>query len=362
MTLDLQACQAPRHGGNLGYAQARFGTPLLRWQDLSTGISPWSYPVPEVPAEVWQRLPGDLAPLLNAAANYYGVAADKLLALPGSQYAIQRFAQDLPAGRVAIPNPGYREHGQSWRAVGHQCYEYQTLVQLQALVSTGVVDHAVVINPNNPTTEAIDPNQLAGLHDQLSGYLLIDEAFVDYRRSLSATHLLKYCPRLFILRSLGKFFGLAGLRLGFLLGTGSPRQALEDKLDDWVINHPALWIGTRALKDCCWHTAQRARITAHAQQLEQQLNQVLGKGFEVYSAGLFTTLSGARKPLYQLYCYLARQGLFTRWCYETGDEELTGEPVDAAAETVPAWLRIGLPPDNGERLGQALVKLVAAQK
>lgn len=365
----------PRHGGNLGYAQARFGTPLRPWQDLSTGISPWPYPVPEIPADIWQRLPGNQAPLLNAAANYYGVGSTQLLALPGSQFAIQRFARYLPTGRVAIPHPGYQEHWRSWQAAGHQVYPYSDAVQLQQLVSSGRVDHALVINPNNPSTQVLDTQLLAQVHDQLSGYLLVDEAFADYRQQqISATPLLAYCPRLFILRSLGKFFGLAGLRLGFLLGSdkssGKVRQALAAELDSWAISHPAIWLGARALRDNCWQIDQRLRIATQERLLEQQLHSTLGGAFSIHTAGLFATLRGAHKPLYQLYTYLARQGLFGRWCYELDEASHGVNSSHSGAATIDdnttpateAWLRLGLPADGGAQLAQALDTLSTATR
>jgi len=341
---------SPAHGGNLHYAERRFGKPSMPWQDLSTGISPWPYPVPPVPDGIWQTLPNDHSPLLQAAANYYAVHQDKLLALPGSQYAILRFARGITPGRVAIPNPGYREHAQGWRRAGHDILEYTTADQLCALVNNGSVDHAVVINPNNPTTEQLSVDTLVELHNQLKGHLLVDEAFADYRPEQSVSTRIAACPSLFILRSPGKFFGLAGLRLGFLIGQGAPREQLAKDLDCWAINHPAIWLGTRVLNDRSWQVTQRQRIAAHQQTLRATLKKYVANHFKIVDAGLFTTLIGEQQLLHQLYTHLAHTGIFTRWGYENN----TGDNPNA-------WLRIGLPPDNSSRLKQALERFATVR-
>lgn len=333
--------QWPQHGGDLHYAQATFGKPPEAWQDLSTGISPWAYPVPPVPESVWQQLPGDLSPLINAAAHYYGTALSQLLAVPGSQYAIQRFPQAVEPGRVAIPEPGYREHAINWQKAGHHIFPYRHKEQLASLIESNAVDHAVVINPNNPTTEITEPALLEKWHHQLPGYLLVDEAFADTQPHLSSIARLPQCPRLFVLRSLGKFFGLAGLRLGFLIGSGKPADQLRDNLDCWAINHPAIWLGTQALQNTQWQRQQRQRILLLEQQITRLLQQATSASMAMHSAGLFITLTGNRPALYSLYEAFAQQGIFTRWSYN--------DPTSNNA-----WLRIGLPADNGERLAHAL--------
>lgn len=337
----------PIHGGDLTYAEACFGKPLLPWQDLSTGISPWAYPAPPVPEEIWQRLPGSQQPLLDAAARYYATTANQLLALPGSQFAISRLAALFTRASIAIPNPGYREHLHHWQAAGHRIYLYQSAAELSALVAGGKVEHALVINPNNPSGLSLPPAELVPLLQQLRGYLLLDEAFADYQPELSASALLGQYPRLLILRSLGKFFGLAGIRLGFLLGQGAPFNALAQQLDPWAISSPALWLGEMALRDSQWQAQQRLRIQQAAQQQQQLLTHYLGGQFSLYNGGLFFTLRGSAAPLYALYQCLAEQGIFTRWCYEqpTADNR---QPQNIY------WLRLGLAADGGARLEQAL--------
>ncbi|WP_157960383.1 threonine-phosphate decarboxylase [Marinimicrobium alkaliphilum] len=344
--------EPPAHGGDLAWASRTFGVPLDSWQDLSTGISPWSYPAPPVPAPIWQRLPEGDQRLRAAASAYYGVAEPWLNALPGSQYAIARLPRWLPAARVALPVLGYSEHRRAWSAAGHQVVDYRDAGQLLALVQARAVEHLVVINPNNPSAERLERAFIARLHDahDRRGLLLVDEAFADLYPESSALPLIDTCPDLWVLRSLGKFFGLAGLRLGFLAGRDGHwplREPLATELAPWGVSHPAQWLGAQALTDRSWQAQQHQRLTAAgaalAQQWQDYFAQPPGLGrIAVHNAGLFVTLRGPRAPLCDLYQHLGRAGLLLRW----GHEAPRGE----------AWLRAGLPPDGGRRLAEALEK------
>ena len=213
--VDGEISVALKHGGDLSEASEVFGIPKDQWIDLSTGISPWSWPVPEVPESVWRALPDACDGLEEAAANYYGCDPGVLLAVPGSQYALQHIPFHIDRGRVAIPARGYAEHRAAWLNAGHEVVDYKNAEQLAQLAAGHEVQHAVVINPNNPTGEMVGSQQLMAMQQQLhsvGGWMIVDEAFVD---ALPGNSLVSECPQsgLVVLRSVGKFFGLAGLRL-----------------------------------------------------------------------------------------------------------------------------------------------------
>lgn len=249
------------HGGNLAAASREFGAPAAGWIDLSTGISPWSWPVPPVPDAVWQRLPENDDGLLDSAAAYYRCAAGNLLAVPGSQHAIRQLPTLWPPGPVALPLWGYREHHHAWQLAGHRPLIYRDAGELRRLVATGAVHHALVINPSNPTAEMTDTRLLTELAAGLAsrdGRLVVDEAFIDADPGLS---LIPYRPaNAVVLRSLGKFFGLAGVRLGFVAAEAALIAPLRDGMNPWSVSHPARWIGSRALADSAWQQAQRQRL------------------------------------------------------------------------------------------------------
>jgi cobalamin biosynthesis protein CobC len=301
------------HGGNLSAAARRFNIPLQQWIDLSTGISPWSWPVPTVPQSVWQALPYADEQLEQAAAVYYRCSPKAVLAVPGSQYALQYAPALLDRGRVAMPQRGYAEHRVAWIKAGHQIVEYTNGDALFELVTMSVVDHVLLINPNNPTGELLPRQQLEDIHRRVhgnGGWLVLDEAFADTGAHAS---LASRCPLpgLIVYRSLGKFFGLAGVRLGFMLAPQSLCRQLESIMPPWLLSHPARWIGTAALRDGKWQAEQHARLADAAERWLQTLRLLL-PALHVSGTALFATGAGESGYCKTLYQALGRRALLVR--------------------------------------------------
>lgn len=197
------------HGGRLLRAAREYGRPPEDWLDLSTGISPYAWPVPPIPAEAWHRLPEHDDGLIEAARAYYGTLS--LLPVAGSQAAIQALPALRERSRVGVLSPGYAEHAHAWRQAGHRV-EPASATELFARASGFNV--IVLMHPNNPGGECFSQGELLGLHASLArrgGWLVIDEAFIDATPEASLC-LLPARPGLVVLRSVGKFFGLAGAR------------------------------------------------------------------------------------------------------------------------------------------------------
>ncbi len=322
------------HGGRARAAAARYGIPLERWLDLSTGINPHGWPVPPIPATAWAQLPQDDDGLEAAARDYYG--APNALPVAGSQAAIQALPWLRPPGRVVLLAPGYCEHAAAWARAGH------TLVPLAPDEVAGAVDVAargavvVITQPNNPTGHSWPPQTLLALHDQLAargGWLVVDEAFVDATPQISlAAHSQR--PGLVVLRSLGKFFGLAGARVGFVLAAPELLETLRDALGPWPLAGPSRSIATAALADRAWQLATRARLAQDSARLAALLTRhglppAGGSAlFQWVPAMQATVLHGA----------LARHGILTRLFED------------------PPALRFGLPGDEAgwQRLDSAL--------
>lgn len=325
------------HGGNVRAAARRFSIPEAQWIDLSTGISPWSWPVPTVPQPVWQTLPQVDEQLERAAADYYGCGQECVLAVPGSQFALQFTPTLLPRGRVAMPLRGYAEHRLAWRSAGHAIVDYSDAAALIALVSNGAVDHAMVINPNNPTAERLPKRTLEELHRRLQGnggWLVVDEAFADATPEVS---LAGQClsPGLAVFRSVGKFFGLAGIRLGFLLAPPALCSQLAAGMPPWPLSHPARWIGERALLDSAWQREQRGRLDAASAQWLQALQTAL-PALAFDATALFATGNGTARYCAGLYQALARRAVLVRqFDWDNGSSALRfGLPGPAARERV----------------------------
>ena len=258
------------HGGRLRRAAEHFDIPLQDWLDLSTGIAPYGFDLPGIPAEAWRRLPETEDKLEPAAQAYFG--ATSLLPVAGSQAAIQMLPRLRGPLQVGIVSPCYAEHAAAWRREGHRLSEFSEGSVPRALDSLDVL---VVVNPNNPTGRLLPPEQLLGWHGRLAergGWLIVDEAFMDPTPSHSlAPH--SHLPGLIVLRSFGKFFGMAGARLGFVLAEQGLLSVLGDALGPWPIAGPSRFIGTVLLGDREGQHRQRERLRGDSERLAQLLTE-----------------------------------------------------------------------------------------
>jgi cobalamin biosynthetic protein CobC len=251
------------HGGDLTAARRRFPDAPVPWLDLSTGINPVAYPLPALSADSWTRLPtreGEQA-LLAVAAKHYGVRDPAtIVAAPGTQALIQLLPRLVPAGRVAVIGPTYEEHEVSWRRHGH------AVSAVRDLAGAGDADVTVIVNPDNPTGRLASGDTLRAR----KGMLVVDEAFIDFlpREASLAGDL---PGNAIVLRSFGKTYGLAGLRLGFAIAGPDLAARLRDELGPWAVSGPALAIGQAALADDSWLSAAEARLRRDGERLDGML-------------------------------------------------------------------------------------------
>ncbi|MGS0896597.1 threonine-phosphate decarboxylase CobD [Burkholderia stagnalis] len=326
------------HGGNLHEAVRRHGIPYDAWLDLSTGINPVGYPVPPVPADAWRRLPDDGDGVAACAACYYGAPdAAHVLPVAGSQAAIRALPALLPAGDAGVATLAYGEYAPAFARHGHRVAPLD--IGSDALPAT--LRHVIVGNPNNPTAEYVSTERLLGWHAQLAtrgGTLIVDEAFAD----TGATGSLAACvarPGLVVLRSVGKFFGLAGIRAGFVLARPERLAALRDRLGAWTVGGPARHAVTAAFADRAWQAATRERLAADGARLAALLRT---HGFAVRETPLFSWTADPRAAA--LHAALAERGIWTRHFARPssvrfglpGSEAEWTRVADALAQSVPA--------------------------
>ena len=323
------------HGGQLSAARAAFPDAPEPWIDLSTGINPHAYPVGDLAVEVWRRLPDPaaLAALERAARACYRATPEiPIVAAPGTQALIQLLPRLHPAPRVAVLGFGYQEHPDAWRAAGA---EVRVTEDLDVLATADV---AVVVNPNNPDGRHLAPADLIRLGARMSGrggMLVVDEAFAEAGQSDVSLVPRLATDNVLVLRSFGKFFGLAGLRLGFAIGAPALCSDLRRSLGPWAVPGPAIAIGRRALADSEWQLATRQRLAAEAARLDELL---LSAGFTI--RGGTTLFRLVEHPgAAELFARLGRAGILVR-----------------PFRQKPAWLRFGLPGDEPawDRLARAL--------
>jgi cobalamin biosynthetic protein CobC len=321
------------HGGNLREAALRFGRD--DWLDLSTGINPHWYLAPALPDNAWHRLPEADPALAAAAAAYYG--APLMLPVAGTQAAIQTLPRLRKPSRVTVSAPSYAEHAHHWSDHGHTLTQ-TPYAQLDAAVAHS--DVMVVINPNNPTGAVVPAAQLLRWADQLAargGWLVVDEAFGDTEQHNSvASYSGSGHPGLIVLRSVGKFFGLAGIRLGFVAAHPDLLRGLADLLGPWTISGPAQHIALAALRDASWQADTLRQLHTSGARLQALL---AAHGIQSTGTPLFQWWAEPRAE--EFWLHMAERGIWIRLFKQ-------------AARGV----RLGLPPDEAgwQRLQTALTE------
>ncbi len=317
------------HGGGLDRMVERYGGPRNSWLDLSTGINPTAFDVPALPVKLWNRLPvrslHDDA--LAAARGFYGVPdASGIVAAPGTQSLIQLLPELLPAGSVAVVSPTYAEHAQSFIRAGRRVVEISALSDIPDDCAV-----AVVVNPNNPDGRIHSASVLAAAHEKLAargGWLIVDEVFPD---AGVCEGVVPETPKngLIVLKSFGKFFGLAGVRLGFSISNIALAGRIENRLGPWPVSGPALEIARRAFAGFEAVAMLRNGLRESSELLEGVLRT---SGLEIAGRTRFFVLISDPKAS-ELHEGLSRLRIYVR-------------KFDYAAN----WLRFGLPASDEQRL------------
>ena len=304
------------HGGDLGEAMRRYPDAPRPWLDLSTGINPVPYPLPDLSADLWTRLPSraDYQALTEAAATRYGVKdASTIVAAPGTQALIQLLPRLWPKSKVAVVGPTYEEHEVSWRRQGH------AVRTIRVLAEADDQEIVVVVNPDNPSGRLTPTTDLRAANRQI----VVDESFADFLPA--AASLAGDLPRhAIVLRSFGKAYGLAGVRLGFAIVEPDLADALRSELGPWAVSGPALAIGRTALSDEAWLQSAARRLTDDGRRFD-----------ELLSAAGFTVLGGT--PLFRftrhddapgMVQHLARHGIHVRAFFFAPERLRFGLPGD----------------------------------
>lgn len=327
------------HGGRLDQMISHYGGRRDEWLDLSTGINPDPYRLPELADEMWHRLPERslIKETLAAARDFYGVPGKAgIVAAPGTQSLIQLLPGVLPAGPVAVVSPTYGEHAHSFRKAGRDVVEIAAPADLP---DDCVV--AVVVNPNNPDGRVFSVPELSNVRQRLvdrGGCLIVDEAFADCGEVDSIV-----CETtkrgLVVLKSFGKFFGLAGMRLGFAVCETVLAGRLESGLGPWAVSGPALAVARQALGDVAAISCLRRSLLRNSGMLRDLLQAA---GLEIAGSSPFFMLVDHPQAA-ELHEGLCRQRIHVR-----------------EFDYAPRWLRFGLPGSDAQRnrLGSVLADLL----
>ena len=307
MTFIRGADEPLLHGGELAAARRLFPDAPEPFLDLSTGINPNSYPLPHLSPDLFARLPQSeaLAALATAAANAYDApSAAHVVCAPGTQILLPFVAGLIGSGCAAVVKPTYSEHARAAALAGHR------VAELADIDPVSDADLVLVTNPNNPDGRLFDKRALIALAKRLTvrgGLLVVDEAFMDVGPPGASMASEVGRGGIVVLRSFGKFFGLAGIRLGFALAAPDVAARLRARLGPWAVSGPALAIGTKALADRAWIEETRRRLADGIVRLDKIL---VGANLDV--VGGTTLFRLVHMDASDLFRHLGRAGIFVR--------------------------------------------------
>lgn len=317
------------HGGRIDMAASLYPSAPTPWIDLSTGINPICWPVPPVSPASYQRLPlaEDIARMTAAAAEAYGCPQNAtIVPVPGSEIAVRLLPRVRGAKRVGILAPTYGSHAASWRDAGAEVHELDALPEQRR----HDLETLIVVNPNNPDGVVIAQADLlafAQAWTMTGRRLVVDEAFADVWPEASLLTLPRLPVGTTVLRSFGKFFGMAGLRVGFVVVAEPEAAAWHSLLGDWPVSGPACEIAAAALRDAAWIGATRTRLAGDRKRLDHILGHAGLKpigGTDLF--GLFEAPQGV-----DLLDHFARAGILIRGWAITPQRYRFGLPANEAA-------------------------------
>jgi histidinol-phosphate aminotransferase len=255
----------------------------------------------------------------RAAGRVLGVDPDAILIGNGSDdiLTIVTRACVPEGGLVASPTPSY--------------LLYRTLAEIQgarfrAIPFTPDWDlpepwpaadaHLTLVpNPNSPSGTVVPLARLEQLAAELTGLLLLDEAYVDFAEE-NGLGLVGRLPNAIVSRSLSKSYSLAGVRFGFAVADPALVRELIKVKDSYNCDVLSLAAATAALEDQEYRLTTRARILATRARMERALR---GLGFEVCpSQANFLWCRRADRPVKPLYEELKRRLILVRYMHYEG--------------------------------------------
>ena len=296
-------------GGRLDVAREVFPDAAQPWIDLSTAISPWSYSFPALADSEMRRYP-DAAALqrLTKAAKkaYRAPTVADAVPVPGVNLGLSV----LPwlfrePKRVAVLAPEHSGHAVAWEAAGH------SVSQIASLDQVGKAGILIAVNPSHVNGRIVPHADLAASLSPLKrrdGLLIVDETFADADPGHSLLPEVARLDYTLVLRSLGEFYGAAGIGLGFAITSHPIAERLRAALGAWPVSAQALAFGEAALADTVWAESQSARLREAANALDTALEAA---GLRILGGQVLFRLAACTSAS-ELFSHLASQGILTR--------------------------------------------------
>lgn len=260
------------HGGDVYAASRELGCGVERIVDFSASINPLG-PSPRVwralshAHEALKHYPDPTClDLRTALASLWGCSVGHIIVGNGSTELIHLLPTSLGLRHLLIVGPTFSEYAASMVRMKRRITTVYAerregyrppIERIASLLGRkpprhGGIDSVVLCNPNSPTGQACDAAavmRLARMAQRRKVLFIVDEAFVDYCPERSVLPLSSNVPNVIVLRSLTKFFGLPGLRVGYAVAARSLVERMERHLPPWSVNALGQLAGLAALRD-----------------------------------------------------------------------------------------------------------------
>ena len=318
------------HGGDLDKAINCYGGEKYQWIDLSTGINPEPYPIPRLEISDWKNLPTltEIQSLEKIIKSKLQTSSEIVL-VPGAQSAINFLPFLLKKKKVKILSPTYNEYQFCFQNAGwdvHFCKKFNQLFDSEVVI---------IVNPNNPDGKIYDVKDLIKLSKSVE-QLIVDESFIDSSLCKSViSGIDSDTSNIIVIRSFGKFFGLAGMRLGFIISNSKINKKFKNSLGPWPISKMAIKIASKAFQDETWIKKTKIKLVATVKLMDRLMDVVNWK--TIGGTNLFRLYSTPNSDLAQK--LLAEQYIWSRkFSYSK------------------KWLRLGIPSNEDFRKLEKTIK------
>jgi threonine-phosphate decarboxylase len=265
--------------------------------------------------------------LKNIISSFHNINQSNVLVGNGSIELVHLIPRALKAKNVLIVGPTFSEYEFAARSSGARLFFLLASEQDDFRIDVcrmekfmPKADLIFLCNPNNPTAFLMPKSDILDLLDLCKGYMVIDEAFMDFVRGEGkislATDAVKY-NRLLVIRSLTKFFALAGLRLGYLIGQRRIIEHISRFQYPWNVNSLAQIAAREVFKDKDYIKLSQKFILEERDYLFENLRKI--KGIRVYSPSanfIFCKLETCNlKDSVRLDKKLLKDGIIIRCCH-----------------------------------------------
>ena len=278
-----------KHGGNLRELASKIGSGEADICDFSANVNPlgppdWLRAVVSRAVDVLANYPDpNCEKLVKTIANRYNIAEGEILVANGSAEIINAIPRALNLKHAIIPVPAYGDYYQACKIAGLSVEKLDMTTSQDLTLDLNALGDCVkggelvfIVNPNNPTGLSLDTNKLrAFIKKHNDTIFIIDEAFIDFLKD-SESLIIDRPANVIVLRSMTKFYAIAGVRLGFAVGPEGLIEQVRKQITPWSVNAFAQEIGVRAIEDSQYAAKTIETVSCNRQWLYEELLKIPG--------------------------------------------------------------------------------------